>query len=157
MKGSALFAVASVGLLVAGVAGCVEADEGVKGHDAGAPSRPRDGVFIHISSGVENANHVLMGLRMAELMSIDHDVVVYFDVHGIDVVTKGSPDLDAKPFNTSHKAVAGLISSNVPVYACPGCMMTRGKTADDLLPGVKVATKEAFFDFTRGRILTLDY
>jgi len=25
------------------------------------------------------------------------------------------------------------------------------------MPGVKVATKEAFFNFTAGRILTLDY
>jgi hypothetical protein len=32
-----------------------------------------------------------------------------------------------------------------------------GRTPADLMPGVKVADKDAFFSFTRGRILTLDY
>jgi hypothetical protein len=32
-----------------------------------------------------------------------------------------------------------------------------GKSAEDLMEGIQVANKEAFFDFTDGRILTLDY
>jgi hypothetical protein len=39
----------------------------------------------------------------------------------------------------------------------PGLLEGRGKTPADLMPGVKVADKDAFFSFTKGRILTLDY
>lgn len=45
----------------------------------------------------------------------------------------------------------------VTLMACPGCLKAAGKSVGDLAPGVKVAEKEAFFSFTRGRILTLDY
>jgi hypothetical protein len=41
--------------------------------------------------------------------------------------------------------------------ACPGCLKAAGKTAADLAPGIQVADKAAFFGFTKGRILTLDY
>jgi hypothetical protein len=43
------------------------------------------------------------------------------------------------------------------VFACPSCLEAWGNTPQQLMPGVKVARKEAFFDFTRGRILTMDY
>jgi hypothetical protein len=41
--------------------------------------------------------------------------------------------------------------------ACPGCLKSAGKTADDLMPGVAIADKKQFFSFTKGRILSLDY
>jgi hypothetical protein len=36
-------------------------------------------------------------------------------------------------------------------------MKAAGKTAEDLIPGVKTAEKAAFFNFTKGRIIALDY
>jgi len=116
-----------------------------------------DGVFVHISTGPEQPHKVLMGLKMAELMSEDHDVLVYMDVNGILDVLKDSPNLKKEPFGYSHDIIKELVSRGVPVYACPGCMKSFGKTKDDLLPGVQVAEKKGFFDFTRGRILTIDY
>lgn len=32
-----------------------------------------------------------------------------------------------------------------------------GKKAEDVMPSVRIAEKDAFFNFTKGRILTLDY
>lgn len=117
----------------------------------------RDGVFIHIKSGPSSAHSVLMGLRMAQIMAADHDVLVYFDVDGINVVMQGAPELNLKPFGSAQALLQDLLAKKVPVYACPGCLAALGKTTDQLHPGVQVAQKEAFFSFTRGRILTLDY
>ena len=117
----------------------------------------RDGVFIHIESGVQSPHQVMMGLRMAEVMAGSRDVLVYCDVDGIEVVLKDSPDMKLEPFGSSHAMLQGLIDRGVTIYACPGCMKVAGKTAADLRPGVVVADKDGFFAFTQGRILTLDY
>ena len=119
--------------------------------------QPRDGVFIHISHGPEDAHRVLMALKMAELMVVDRDVLVYLDIHGIDVVLADAPDIEFSHFPSSHTQIARLIELGVPLYACPGCLKAAEKTPEDLAAGIQVADKDAFFDFTEGRILTLDY
>lgn len=43
------------------------------------------------------------------------------------------------------------------LIACPGCLKAAGKTPADLAPGIQVADKKALFNFTKGRILSLDY
>lgn len=120
-------------------------------------SNPRDGAFIHIQSGPDHAHSVLMGLRMAQIMSADRDVLVYFDVDGIGVLLEDGQDLTMEPFGSSHAMIADLVNRGVPVFACPGCLQAAGKTPEDLISGVQVAQKDAFFHFTEGRILTLDY
>lgn len=121
------------------------------------PAPVKDGVFIQIKSGPDHAHSVLMGLRMAQLMASDRDVLVYFDVDGINAVLQDAPDLKMEPFGSSHAMIRNIIDRKVQVFACPGCLKAMGKTPEQLMPGVKVAEKEAFFTFTRGRILTLDY
>jgi predicted peroxiredoxin len=118
---------------------------------------PRDGVFLHISHGVDKPQRVLMALHMAELMAESRDVLVYFDIKGIEVVVKDAPDLTFSHFPASKTQLAKLIEMGIGVYACPGCLKAAGRTPPDLMPGVKVADKNAFFSFTKGRILTLDY
>lgn len=122
-----------------------------------ATEPPRDGVFIHVSHGPEDAHRVLMALRMAEMMAADRDVLVYFDITGIDAVLADAPDLEMAPFPPLKAQLAKLVELGVPLYACPGCLEAAGRTAEDLAPGLQVANKDAFFDFTEGRILTLDY
>ncbi len=117
----------------------------------------KDGVFIHISHGPEDAHRVAMGLKMATLMAEDKDVLVYFDINGIDVVTKNAEDITMPTFPSSKEALQELMEKNIPVYACPGCMKAKGVSPEDLMPRIKVAEKEAFFNFTKGRILTIDY
>jgi predicted peroxiredoxin len=118
---------------------------------------PRDGVFLHISHGVDEPHRVLMALNMAEIMAGSRDVLVYFDIKGIEVVVKDSPDLTFSHFPASRAQLEKLIGMGIDLYACPGCLKSAGKTPADLIPGVKVADKDAFFTFTEGRILTLDY
>jgi len=117
----------------------------------------RDGVFLHISHGAEEPHRVLMGLKMAELMAADRDVLVYFDITGIEVVLADAEDIVHSEFPSSKAQLAKLLEIGVPLYACPGCLKAAGKTPDDLAEGIQVANKDAFFDFTDGRILTLDY
>jgi predicted peroxiredoxin len=133
------------GVVISALSGC-----------AAAPGAS-DGVFVHISSGPEDAHRVLMGLQMAKLMAEEQDVLVYFDVHGIQVVLQDAADFSMEPFGSAQESVKTLLAREVPVYACPGCLKAAGKAPDDLMPGIQVAKREAFFDFTRGRLLTLDY
>jgi predicted peroxiredoxin len=117
----------------------------------------KDGVFVHISHGSDDPHRVLMGLQMAVLMSEDHDVLVYFDIKGVEVVLQEAEDFNYSHFPSSKTQIQKLLSKNVPVMACPGCLKAAGKTAQDLMEGIQVADKAEFFGFTKGRILAIDY
>jgi intracellular sulfur oxidation DsrE/DsrF family protein len=106
---------------------------------------------------MDSPHRVLMALNMAEMMAESRDVLVYFDIEGIEVVLADAPDLTFSHFPASKAQLQKLIGMGIGVYACPGCLKAAGKTPADLLPGVKTADKDAFFAFTKGRILTLDY
>jgi len=122
-----------------------------------ADAAPTDGVFIHIKSGPKDKHAALMGLRMAQIMADDHDVLVYFDVDGVKLVKAGAADLKMEPFGSSGEMLEDLAAKGVTVYACPGCLKAAAIDPADLAEGVVVADKEGFFAFTDGRILTLDY
>ena len=117
----------------------------------------REGVFVHITSGSDKPHDALMGLRMAQIMAEDRDTLVYFDVGGIDLVVKDGPELEMAPFGSARAMIEDLIEREVTLVACPGCLEALGHRPDDLRPGIRVAEKDAFFAFTEGRILTLDY
>lgn len=136
-----------MGLLVIG-----SAVPAVAGEEA-----PNDGVFIHLSSGLEEPHRVLMALSMATIMSESKDVLIYCDIKGIEICLADAPDLTYAQFTPLKEALAGLLERGVTVMACPGCLKAAGKTADDLAEGIQVANKDQFFDFTAGRILSLDY
>ena len=46
---------------------------------------------------------------------------------------------------------------NVVVYGCSGCLKLAGVEPKQLVDGVQTANKDKFFNFTDGRIITLDY
>ena len=117
----------------------------------------KDGVFVHISHGTDDPHRMLMGLTMAERMSADKDVILYIDITGIDVVLKDSPDLTLEPFASSKKLIQNLLSKGITIMACPTCLKAAGKTPEDLAEGISVADKDKFFNYTKGRILTIDY
>jgi predicted peroxiredoxin len=117
----------------------------------------KDGVFIHISHGYDDPHRVLMALKMAEIMSEDKDVLLYFDIRGIEVVLKDSMDITHAHFPGSKTQLKKLIGKGVQILVCPGCLKAAGKEAKDLIDGVKIANKDDFFTFTKGRILTFDY
>ena len=124
---------------------------------AESTTQSKDGVFIHLSQGQNDPHRVLMALNMANLMSEDHPVLVYFDIKGIEVVLKDAKDLTSSHFPSLRSQLAKLRENGVLLMACPGCLKAAGKSADDLAPGVQIADKTRFFSFTTGKILTLDY
>jgi len=117
----------------------------------------RDGVFMHISHGPDDPHQVLMALRMAEMISQDKDALVYFDVKAVEVVLKNAPDMQFKEFPNAKAELQKLAERKVILMACPGCLKAAGNTAADLAAGIQLADKTAFFTFTKGRILSLDY
>lgn len=117
----------------------------------------RDGVFVHISHGTNAPHRVLMGLRMADVMSSDKDILVYFDVKGVEVVLKSTQEIVQEPFESARTQLLALLDKGVSIYVCPSCLAAAGATSEQVIEGVQIANKDAFFDFTKGRILTLDY
>jgi predicted peroxiredoxin len=118
---------------------------------------PRDGVFYHISSGTNDPHKVVMALKQAVMMAEDRDVLVYFDIKGIEVVLNDAQDISYPTFPSSKESLKTLMDKGIIIFACPACLKAAGKSEADLMPGVKIADKEQFFTFTKGRILTMDY
>jgi predicted peroxiredoxin len=121
------------------------------------PEKVRDGIFIHITQCYDDPHRVLMPLKMATMMASDKDVIVYMDIHAVNLLVKGSKDIEFADFESAHTYIKKLTGMGVGVYACPTCLNIAGFKPEDLLEGVQVARKDKFFDFTKGRILTLDY
>ncbi|MBL7906482.1 MAG: DsrE family protein [Bacteroidales bacterium] len=118
---------------------------------------PRDGVFYHISSGTNDPHKVVMALKQANMMAADKDVIIYFDIKGIEVVLNDAQDITYPTFPGSKESLKGLMDKGITILACPSCLKAAGKSEADLMPGVKIADKELFFSFTKGRILTMNY
>lgn len=117
----------------------------------------KDGMFIHISNSSNDPHRVVMPLKMAAMMAMEKPVLVYFDIKGIEVVLKDAKDITYPTFPSSKESLKKLVEMKVILLACPSCMKAAGKTEADLIPGVIMAEKEKFFNFTKGRIITLDY
>ena len=117
----------------------------------------RDGVFIHITECYDDPHRVLMPLKMATMMAKDQDVIVYLDIHAVLLLLKDSKDISFADFESAHTYIKELIDMKVGVYACPTCLQIAGFQPEDLMEGVQIAQKDKFFNFTKGRIITLDY
>jgi predicted peroxiredoxin len=117
----------------------------------------RDGVFIHITESYSDPHRILMPLKMANMMAKDKDVLVYMDIHAVEVLVKGSKDISFADFETVQTYIKGLVEKKVTVMACPTCLKIAGFKPEELIEGVQVAQKDKFFSFTKGRIITLDY
>jgi predicted peroxiredoxin len=117
----------------------------------------KDGVFIHITQCYDDPHRVLMPLKMASMMADDKDVIVYMDIHAVQLLVKGAKDMQFADFESAHTYIKKLTDKKVGVYACPTCLKIAGFKPEDLMDGVQVAQKDKFFNFTKGRIITLDY
>jgi predicted peroxiredoxin len=117
----------------------------------------KDGVFIHISKSSEDPHRVLMALTLAEKMSEDKDVLVFLDIKGVEVPLKNGKAIEFSEFESAHILLTKLIKKGVIICVCPMCLKAAKHKPEDLMEGVKIAEKEAFFNFTQGRILSLNY
>lgn len=48
--------------------------------------KEREGVFIHITESYNEPHRVLMPLKMAVMMANDKDVLVYMDIHAVELL-----------------------------------------------------------------------
>lgn len=117
----------------------------------------RDGVFIHITESYNDPHRVLMPLKMANLMAVDKDVIIYMDIHAVELLVKGAADIKHPEFDSYQWYIKQLLDKNVGIYACPTCLTVAGFKPEDLMEGIQVAMKDKFFNFTEGRILTMNY
>lgn len=117
----------------------------------------RDGVFIHITESYGDPHRVLMPLKMANLMAQDKDVIVYMDIDAVELLVKGAADIKHPDFDSCQAYIRQLLDKHVGIYACPTCLAVAGFGPEDLMDGIQVALKDKFFDFTKGRILTINY
>ncbi len=116
-----------------------------------------DGIFIHLSKGTEDPHRVLMAFKMAEVMSADKDVLMYLDIEAVHLVVKAAPDVSMEGFTSSLDQIKKLSDAGVIIQACPTCLKVAGYSEEDLMKGVVLADKKKFFNFTQGKILTIDY
>lgn len=121
------------------------------------PVEKTDGMFIHISHGSDDPHRALMGLSLASLVATDQPVLVFLDITGPELVLKESLPMEGVEFGKTDNLLSKLIENEAQIIVCPMCLKKMGKTKDDLIEGITIATKEDFFDFTDGRIITLDY
>jgi predicted peroxiredoxin len=122
-----------------------------------APEVVKDGLFIHITESYDDPHRVLMPLKMATMLASDYEVLVYMDIHAVELLVKDAKDLSFADFESAQSYIKQLAEMNIGVYACPSCLKIAGFTPEDLMDGVQVAQKDKFFNFTKGRIITLDY
>jgi len=139
------------------VASCNQAPQQPAAPVAVTEDSVRDGIFIHITQCYDDPHRVLMPLKMALMMSEDKDVIVYLDIHSVQFLAKDAKDINFADFESAHTYIKKLAQKGVGVYACPTCMKIAGIAPEDLMEGVQVAQKDKFFNFTKGKILTLDY
>lgn len=116
-----------------------------------------DGVFIHITESYNDPHRVLMPLKMAVMMAKDKNVLVYMDIHAVELLVKGAKDLKFADFESAQTYIKELVANKVGIYACPTCLKIAGFNPGDLIDGIQIAQKDKFFNFTKGRIVTLNY
>jgi len=117
----------------------------------------KEGLFLHITTSYDNPHRLLMPLKMATMMADDKAVLIYMDIEAVKILVKGAEDITHLEFESAHTYIKKLLEKGVEIYACPTCIKVAGYKNEDLMPGIKPANKDIFFNFTKGRILSLSY
>lgn len=153
-----MYLLAAVVLVLSCQSGANQTDTAQADSDTVASSiQIRDGVFIHITESYNDPHRVLMPLKMANLMASDKDVLVYLDIHAVELVKKDAKDIRFVDFESAQTYIKSLLDKKIGIYACPTCLKVAGIKETDLMAGIQVAQKDKFFDFTSGRIINFDY
>jgi predicted peroxiredoxin len=117
----------------------------------------KEGLFLHITTSYDNPHRLLMPLKMATLMAQDKAVLIYMDIESVKILVKDSKDIKHSEFESAHTYIKKLLELGVEIYACPTCLKVAGYKTEELMDGIKPANKDRFFNFTKGRILSLSY
>jgi predicted peroxiredoxin len=73
----------------------------------------RDGIFIHITESFNDPHRVLMPLKMANMMAEDKDVIVYMDIHAVELLLKGAKDLKFADFESAQTYIKNLVDKRL--------------------------------------------
>jgi predicted peroxiredoxin len=143
----------TVGLLAAGV--------GYLAHTARAQEEAgRKGlVVINLTSGKEDLHAVNMALELAgHALNDDREVIIFLNVRAPELASKSLPTtcgLAGKP--PIPETLNQLMKRGAAVLCCPSCMQVLGVQETDLVPGVKLATREALFGRIGERAVVFSY
>ena len=108
----------------------------------------RDGVFVHISHGVDSPHRLLMALKMAVTMAEDKkDVLVYCDIEAVKVLVTGAQTVTFGNFPSSHELLNRLKELKVTVTCLPHLYEDREHRAKRSLPRCQCRTKGSLFFF----------
>ena len=85
-----------------------------------------------------------MGLGFAQRVLEDgHPVVVFLSVRAVTLAnTAVPPHTEALTGKTSHEMIADVLEKGGRVFVCPSCTRQAGLSADNLVEGVEVGSKE---------------
>ena len=69
----------------------------------------RDRIFIHITESFNDPHRAMMPLKMATLMAYDQDVLVYMDIHAVELLVKGVKDMTFQDTESEQTYIKQLI------------------------------------------------
>jgi predicted peroxiredoxin len=102
---------------------------------------------INLTAGPEDAHRAWMALRLAEHFLADgRRVVVFLNVKAPPLASKKlGQDVGYEEKPKFREILAMLVEKGATVLVCQECAAKTGVTAADLLPGVKMASRESLF------------
>ena len=104
-------------------------------------------LVINLTSGKEDPHAVTMALELAgHALDDNRAVIVFLNVRAPELAGKHLPTTCGLPGKPLIPEMIGTLLKRGAVFlCCPSCMKVLGVQEADLVPGVKLATKESLF------------
>lgn len=103
-------------------------------------------IFFNITEDADDLHEQTMALQLAgHALNDGRSVVLFYNVEAVSVPTQGYDATAAFHDKPVIALLQDLIARGADVYACPHCMKAMDIEAADLLPGVKVASRQTLF------------
>ena len=116
-------------------------------------------LVLNITSDQKDLHAVVMALHLAEHWLEDgRTAVLFFSVRAPAIAARNLGD-DVK-FGEDppvRQQIETLIEKGARAYACPYCVKAVGMKAEDLLPGVEMATRESLFAHLHANTVVFTY
>lgn len=132
---------------------------------ASCASQGKDGLLVHIASGPgsDESNHrIIMGLNLAyNALKSGRPVLVFFDVKGVVIPVQSEPDVAHESHKemipSAKEAMRKILDEGGRIMVCPACLKHAGFGEGDLIEGAEMGKMDTIFNFTDGRVITLDW
>lgn len=129
-----------------------EKSDSVKIESAGKP-----GAIVRITKNGMDPFTVCAGLKTAEELADKFAVVVYFDLRGVEVPLKASPDFEFAPYPKAKAQLKKLREKGVTMVVSRTALAAAWKKAEDLEAGISVTDPGEVMSFTDKKIVTLEF